>query len=89
MKKQCQSCGMPLQTKKAGDCRGTEKDGSKSETWCNLCYQDGAFIGSDCTLDDMKNIVDKALVENGSSRLMRWLAQKQLPHLKRWKAQKK
>ena len=89
MKKQCQSCGMPLQTKKAGDCRNTEKDGSKSETWCNLCYQDGAFIGSDCTLDDMKNIVDKALVENGSSRLMRWLAQKQLPHLKRWKTQKK
>ncbi len=89
MKKQCQSCGMPLQTKKAGDCRGTEKDGSTSETWCNLCYQDGAFIGPDCTLDDMKDIVDKALVENGSSRLMRWLAQKQLPHLKRWKTQKK
>ena len=69
MKKQCQSCGMPLQTKKA--------------------YQDGAFIGPDCTLGDMKGIVDEALVRNGSNRLMRWLAQKQLPHLKRWKAQKK
>lgn len=48
MSKQCQSCGMPLQTKKAGDCRGTEKD--------------------------------------GSGRLMRWMAQKQLPHLERWKS---
>lgn len=39
MGKQCQSCGMPLQTKKAGDCRGTETDGSKSEKWCSLCYE--------------------------------------------------
>ncbi len=84
MTKQCQSCGMPLQTKKAGDCRGTEADGSKSELWCKLCYANGAFIGPDCTLEDMKKIVDAALKENGSSRLMRWLAQKQLPTLKRW-----
>ena len=33
MKKQCQSCGMPLQQKQAGDCRGDEKDGAKSEKW--------------------------------------------------------
>ncbi len=85
MKKQCQSCGMPLQTKKAGDCRGIEKDGSKSEKWCSLCYKDGAFVEPGCTLEEMKTIVDKALVENGSGRLMRWMAQKQLPHLARWK----
>lgn len=87
MSKQCQSCGMPLQTKKAGDCRGSEADGSKSEKWCNLCYENGAFIGPDCTLDEMKDIVDKALVENGSGKLMRWLARKQLPTLERWRAQ--
>lgn len=85
MAKQCQSCGMPLQTKKAGDCRGTNADGTKSEKWCSLCYENGAFIGPDCTLDDMKQIVDKALAEKGSGRLMRWMAQKQLPHLERWK----
>ena len=85
MNKQCQSCGMPLNTKKAGDCRGTEKDGTKSEKWCKLCYQDGVFIGGDCTLTEMRKIVDHALVENGSGRLMRWMAQKQLPHLERWK----
>ncbi len=85
MQKQCQSCGMPLQTKKAGDCRGTENDGSKSEKWCKLCYQNGKFIGPDCTLDEMRKIVDDALVENGSGKLMRWLAQKQLPRLERWK----
>lgn len=86
MSKQCQSCGMPLQTKKAGDCRGTEKDGSKNDKWCSLCYENGAFTGPDCTLEDMKQIVDESLIENGSGRLMLWMAQKQLPHLERWKS---
>ena len=85
MTKQCQSCGMPLQTKEAGDCRGTEKDGSKSEKWCQLCYKDGSLIGPDCTLDEMKVIVDDALKARGSSRVMRWMAKKQLPHLERWR----
>jgi hypothetical protein len=85
MTKQCQSCGMPLMTKKAGDCRGTEADGSKSEKWCTLCYMNGKFVGPDCTLDEMKKIVDNALKEQGSGRLMRWLAKQQLPRLERWK----
>lgn len=79
MQKQCQSCGMPLQTKKAGDCRGAEVDGTKSDTWCSLCYANGAFITPDCTLAEMEVIVDDALLENGSGRIMRWLAKKQLP----------
>lgn len=29
----------------------------------------------------MKKIVDDALVENENGRIMRWIAQKQLPHL--------
>jgi hypothetical protein len=33
----------------------------------------------------MKKIVDDALIENRSGRLLRWMAQKQLPTLKRWK----
>jgi hypothetical protein len=77
---------MPLQTTKAGDCRGTEADGSKSEKWCKLCYENGAFIGGDCTLDEMKKIVDDALKAQGRGRIMRWMAQKQLPTLERWKA---
>ncbi len=75
---------MPLDNK-GKDCRGTEADGSKSEKWCELCYVDGKFIGPDCTLEEMEEIVDKALIENGSGRIMRWMAKKQLPHLERWK----
>lgn len=85
MAKQCQSCGMPLQTKKAGDCRGSEADGTISDKWCTLCYRDGAFISPDCTLDEMREIVNQALQDQGSGRIMRWMAQKQLPRLDRWK----
>lgn len=83
--KQCQSCGMPLQTKKAGDCRGTEKDGSKSETYCSLCYKDGAFVGGDCTVEQMQDIVGKALREQHWIAPLRWMAKSQIPHLTRWK----
>ena len=86
MGRQCQSCGMPLHTAKAGDCRGTEADGSRSEKWCSLCYRDGAFLGPDLTLEEMGSIVDRALIDNGSGRIMRWLARRQLPRLERWKA---
>lgn len=85
MTTQCQSCGMPLQTEKAGDCRGNEMDGSKAETWCKLCYVDGAFVDPHCSLQQMRDIVDRALIENGSGRIMRWLAQRQLPRLQRWR----
>ena len=85
MIKQCQSCGMPLQTKKAGDCRGTEVDGTKSEKWCKLCYENGKFINPNCTLEQMQVIVDNALKEQNSNIVMRWLVRKQLPTLERWK----
>jgi hypothetical protein len=76
---------MPLITKKAGDCRGTNADGSKSEKWCSLCFADGKFVGPDCTLEQMIEIVDKALREQNSSSVMRWMAKKQVPKLERWR----
>lgn len=85
MSKQCQSCGMPLNTKKAGDCRGSEKDGKKSEVYCQLCYGKGEFLQPDITLEEMKTIVDNALIEAGWIRPLRWMAQRQLPTLARWK----
>ena len=36
-------------------------------------------------LNQMRTIVDDALKQNGSARIMRWMAQKQLPRLERWK----
>lgn len=71
----------------AGNCRGTESDGSSNDTWCKLCYENGELINPDCTLDEMRVIVENALKENGSGKLMRWTAQQQLPRLERWKVQ--
>jgi len=85
MTKQCQSCGMPLQTKVAGDCGGTEVGGSRSEKWCSLCYENGKFVNPECSLQEMELIVDRALKEKGSNRLFRWMARKQLPKLERWR----
>jgi len=38
----CQSCGYPLKKDKKGG--GTEKDGSISQMYCSMCYENGAFL---------------------------------------------
>ena len=83
--RQCQSCGMPLQTKKAGDCRGTEADGSKSEKWCSLCYSDGKFLSPNMSLTEMTTIVDDALRKEKVWFPMRYMTKRQLPRLERWR----
>jgi len=76
---------MPLQTKRAGDCRGSEADGSKSQKWCSLCYRDGAFISPNMSLAEMTRIVDDALKRDGHSFPMRFMAKRQLQKLERWR----
>lgn len=76
---------MPLRTARAGDCRGTDADGSLSDRWCSLCYRNGAFVDPGCTVQRMVDTVDTALREQGSGRLMRWLARRQVPRLARWR----
>ena len=81
--KQCQSCGMPLAKDPAGG--GTESDGSRSATYCSLCYKDGKFVGEDCTVEQMQKIVERAMKEQGFSWPRRKLARLQIPRLARWK----
>jgi hypothetical protein len=81
--KQCQSCGMPLAMDPGGG--GTEKDGSKSETYCSLCYRNGEFIGKDFTVQQMQDIVEAAMKKQGYGWPMRKLARMQIPQLGRWK----
>lgn len=77
---------MPLQTTKAGDCRGTETDGRKSDQWCSLCYANGAFVDPDCTLPQMIEIVDAALKRDHAWFFMRRMAKRQIPTLARWRS---
>lgn len=81
MKKQCQSCGMPL--KKDSD-KGSEADGSLSEKYCAMCYKDGKFIYADATVEQMQVIAEGVLQEKHWPGFLRKLATKQIPKLERW-----
>jgi hypothetical protein len=74
---------MPLDKDPAGG--GAENDGSRSETYCSLCYKDGKFAGEDCTVKQMQDIVERAMKEQGFCWPMRKLARMQIPRLSRWK----
>ena len=43
-------------------------------------------MNPECSLDEMKEIVDKALSELGEGRIMRIMARRQIPKLERWRA---
>lgn len=81
MTKQCQSCGMPL--KKVSD-KGTETDGSLSETYCAMCYENGAFSDPDATPQQMQEVAEQALRANHVPGFLRKLAIRQIPKLARW-----
>jgi len=74
---------MPLNEDAKGG--GTEKDGTISTKYCSLCYENGEFIGGNCTLHEMQLIVDRALREKHMNWIIRKFALFQLPHLERWK----
>lgn len=85
---QCQSCGMMLV--QDGD-KGTESDGSRSETYCAFCFQKGAFT-KDITMEEMARLNLQALDEWNASMGLRLTEQEAkaqllefLPTLKRWR----
>ncbi len=83
MKTMCQSCGQPIKDQN----KGSEKDGSLSGEYCNLCYQDGSFKDPNLTLDQMKEIYVDAMKKMHFPRFIgRSMANSQLPKLKRWKS---
>ena len=46
----CQSCSMPLPDEKL---KGNNADGSKSDAYCQYCYDGGEFTNPNITLDEM------------------------------------
>lgn len=79
----CQSCAMPLSE---GD-YGTEKDGSKNETYCQYCYKDGAFT-SETTMEEMiEGCVPFVSKGNpyADEESARKAMQEIFPQLERWK----
>jgi hypothetical protein len=80
----CQSCGMPFKNDPKGG--GTNADGTKSNMYCSLCYQNGKFTQPDFTADDMQRFVKGKLKELGFiHRLFAGPFSKQVYKLERWK----
>jgi len=79
----CQSCGMPMQEEQYG----TEKDGSKNDSYCCYCYKDGGFVGNS-TMEEMVEFCAPFEVEGGRAKDLEE-AKAQLmqyfPTLERWK----
>ena len=84
----CQSCGMAMTRDEE---RGTEGDGSRSETYCVYCYQQGQFL---------QNVTMEEMAEHNLQFLAEWNRQSGLnldeaearagllaflPTLKRWR----
>ncbi len=78
----CQSCSMPLDKP---EMMGTEKDGSKSNEYCVYCYQNGAFINPDMTLEEMKILVKEQMEKRKINTNLINMAVSSLPNLKRWR----
>ena len=66
--------------------KGTKADGSKTEKYCQLCYQKGKFTTPDMTVKQMQEIVVRVLnKEKHWPKFLAKLASKQIPKLERWK----
>jgi hypothetical protein len=80
----CQSCSMPMEKP---ELKGTNKNGSKNDEYCIYCYQDGAFIKPNMTLDEMKKLVKEQMSRMKLNDHLVTRALNALPHLKRWKVE--
>lgn len=81
MAKLCQSCSMPLGSAN----RGTEDDGSLSELYCTLCYENGHFRQPDMTVTQMQEQVINILRQKHWPGFLARLSARRIPTLERWR----
>ena len=79
----CQSCGMPLNKDPKGG--GTETDGSKSTTYCSICYADGDFVHKGVSVKEFQDHCVEALKSKGMPHIMAWMFTRNIPRLGRWR----
>lgn len=82
----CQSCGYPLKKDKNGG--GTEKDGSRSNKYCSMCYEKGDFLTPPeiDTPQKMQEFCISEMKKSGYNGILAWLATRSIPRLERWRA---
>lgn len=78
----CQSCGMPLTSKKQ---LGKNQDGSINIDYCKYCYENGEFIYQ-ITMEEYIEMCSKYGSQAGiTNEKMKEHCTKLFPTLKRWK----
>ncbi|MEY1556637.1 zinc ribbon domain-containing protein [Yoonia sp. R2331] len=82
MAKRCESCGMPLKNDPQGG--GSEADGSKSTTYCSICYANGTFVQQGVTAAEFQANCLTALHDKGMPKIMAWAFTRGIPNLPRW-----
>ncbi len=82
MGKKCQSCGIPLSKDKNGG--GGNADGRISTHYCSLCYEDGAFLHPDFSVEQMQQHCITQLKKQGMPEFLGWIFTRGLPKLDRW-----
>lgn len=80
MGSKCESCGMPLKDK----VKGVRKDGTPSEHYCNLCYENGEFKHPDATVEEMMKYSVEGMSQSGWPKFLAKLMVKNIPKLPRW-----
>ena len=81
----CQNCGFPLKKDKKGG--GTEKDGSISEKYYSICYENGVFLTplEIDTPEKMQKFCIQEMKKDGINSFFAWLATRPILKLERWK----
>jgi hypothetical protein len=75
---------MPLKKDEHGS--GTNKDGSKNNTYCSRCYVNGEFQNPEIdSAEKMQLFVKDKLKEIGFPRFIAGFFTKGIPRLERWK----
>lgn len=82
----CGSCGKPMKNKEDF---GTEKNGSSSDKFCDLCYQNGGWTDPDISFDDFYEKSYQGFLNSDMKRmekffLKRMYTKKFVGKLERW-----
>lgn len=74
---------MPLSKDKKGG--GTNSDGTRSTTYCSLCFEGGAFTQPDFSVQEMQSFCIEEMKKSGFPRFLGWVFTRNLPKLERWR----
>ncbi|MDH5359993.1 MAG: zinc ribbon domain-containing protein [Gammaproteobacteria bacterium] len=86
MKKYCQSCGFPL--KKDKKAFGTNADGSVSEVYCSMCFENESFLSPPeiYTAKKFQKYCIQEKKKDGMNGMLAWFLTRGISRLERWKS---